>query len=316
VDISVVIPCFNEEDSILPLARALHGTLISMKRSFEVIFVDDGSRDRTPQRLAEILGLDSRVRVIQLARNCGQTAALSAGIDHARGQYIVAMDADLQNDPVDIPRIVHELDRGFDVVSGWRRSRKDHFVRRRLPSLIANSILASVSGVKLHDFGCTLKGYRNEFLRRVPMYSDMHRYLPAFAASMGARVKEVEVRHHPRRFGRSKYGISRIYRVLMDILLLQMLVHFAFRPLHWFGLASVVAFWLCTGILLVSLFPVSDSALLLEEFSTVVFPSIFLLGTYLGTTLLSLGFVCELANRVDDSEMRQMFTVRDLETAA
>lgn len=323
-DISVVIPAYNEEDSILPLAQSLHDVLVTMGRSFEVIFVDDGSTDGTPVRFDQILQLDRRVRVIQLATNAGQTPALCAGFDHSEGRYIVAMDADLQNDPTDIPRIIDQLDAGYDVVSGWRRQRKDTFFSRRLPSVCANAILSWISGVKLHDFGCTLKGYRAEFIHRVPLYSDMHRYLPAFAASMGAKVKEVEVRHHPRRFGSSKYGMGRIYRVMMDIVVLQLLVHFAFRPLHWFGMVSVLVFVLCAALLLLGFAGgplAAGTALsgldseLLEEFSTVVFPSIVVLGIYLGTTLLSLGFLCELINRVGDPEMTQLFTVADSETS-
>jgi glycosyltransferase involved in cell wall biosynthesis len=307
-ELSVVIPCFNEEDSVSLLASALHGVLAGMGRSFEVLFVDDGSTDATPERLQEILALDPRMRVVTLAENAGQTAALCAGIDHALGRYVVALDADLQNDPEDIPRIVAELDRGFDVVSGWRRDRKDFFLSRRVPSLVANALIARVSGVPLHDFGCTLKGYRAEFLRRVPLYSDMHRYVPAFAAALGARVSEIVVRHHPRRFGRSKYGMNRIYRVMVDILVLQLLIHFAFRPLHWFGRTSIWVFLLVAGILFGALFGEQnaggDGAGLL---STVIFPGLSALGTYLGVTLLSLGFLCELLNRVGDPAMEQLW---------
>jgi glycosyltransferase involved in cell wall biosynthesis len=310
-ELSVVIPCFNEEDSILPLARALHDVLVKLGRRFEVIFVDDGSTDSTPERLEAMLGLDARVRAIQLAENAGQTAALCAGLDQARGRYIIAMDGDLQNDPEDIPKIVAELDAGWDVVSGWRRERKDRLLSRRLPSVIANRVLARVSGVELHDFGCTLKGYRAEFLRRVPLYNDMHRYVPAFAAALGAKVKELEIRHHPRRFGRSKYGMGRIYRVMLDILVLQLLVHFSARPLHWFGKVSLWVFVMIAGILVV---PVAFTAMDLS--STIVFPGITVLGLYLGVTLLSLGFLCELLNRVGDAGMEQLYVVREGDGAA
>ncbi len=305
-ELSVVIPCFNEESSILPLARALCDVLVGMGRSFEILFVDDGSTDGTPQRIEEVLAFDRRVRAVTLAKNAGQTAALCAGIDHARGHYVVALDADLQNDPLDIPVIVRELDRGYDVVSGWRRDRKDHFLSRRVPSLVANALIARVSGVKLHDFGCTLKGYRAEFLRRVPLYSDMHRYVPAFAAALGAKVQEVVVRHHPRPFGSSKYGINRIYRVMLDILVLRLLVHFAFRPLHWFGRVAIWVFLLVASILFGSLY--ADSGTEDGVLSTVVFPGMTALGTYLGVTILSLGFLCELLNRVGDGGMEQLYT--------
>ena len=307
-DLSVVIPVFNEEDSILPLAQQLHDVLVGMDRTFEVIFVDDGSTDSTPVRLEQILTLDSRVRVVQLVQNAGQTASLAAGIWHARGKYVIALDADLQNDPKDIPKIVELLDHGHDVVSGWRRDRKDRLWTRRVPSIAANWILSAVSGVKLHDFGCTLKGYRAEFIRRVPMYSDMHRFLPAFAASVGAKVAEVVVQHHPRRFGSSKYGMGRIYRVMTDILLLHLLVHFAFRPLHWFGRISILVFLLSAGILLASTIGAEGTA-------TIVYPSITVLGIYLGTTLLSLGFLCELVNRVGDTMPEPLCTVLDPEAS-
>lgn len=307
IELSVVLPCFNEEDSVVPLAQALRDVLRGMRRSFEVIFVDDGSTDATPERLREILRLDPAMRVVTLQENAGQTAALCAGIDHARGRLIVALDADLQNDPRDIPLLVELLDAGYDVVSGWRRDRKDNFLSRRVPSVVANALLARASRVKLHDFGCTLKGYRSEFLRRVPLYSDMHRYLPAFAAALGAKVTEVVVRHHPRRFGSSKYGINRIYRVMLDILVLQMLVHFAFRPLHWFGRVAVWVFLLVAGILCGAL--VADRGGDDGEgvFSTVVFPGMTALGSYLGVTILSLGFLCELLNRVGDAGMEQLY---------
>jgi len=311
LDLSVVIPCFNEEDSIRPLAQALRDVLPRMGRSFEIIFVDDGSTDGTAQRMDEVVALDRRVRAIHLEGNAGQTAALCAGIDYAGGLYVLALDADLQNDPEDIPAIVAELDRGFDVVSGWRRDRKDRFLSRRLPSIVANSILSMVSGVRLHDFGCTLKGYKAEFLRRVPLYSDMHRYLPAFAAALGAKVKEVVVRHHPRRFGSSKYGIERIYRVLVDILVLQLLVHFAFRPVHWFGRVSLWVFLLVAGLLLGLLWKEGRDAL-----NTIVLPGMTALGLYLGVTMLSLGFLCELLNRVGDESMQQLYTEHDGSPAA
>lgn len=314
-DLSVVIPCYNEEDSVALLARALHRVLAGMGRGYEVLFVDDGSSDATPQRLAEILAHHPRMRVVTLAENAGQTAAMCAGIDHACGRYIIALDADLQNDPEDIPRIVAELDRGFDVVSGWRRDRQDFFLSRRVPSVIANALIARVSGVPLHDFGCTLKGYRAEFLQRVPLYSDMHRYVPAFAAALGAKVSEIVVRHHARRFGQSKYGMNRIYRVMVDILVLQLLLHFAFRPLHWFGRTSVWVFLLVAGIMFGAFFGErsagGDGVGLL---STVIFPGLSALGTYLGVTLLSLGFLCELLNRVGDSAMEQLWTEHDGET--
>ena len=338
-EISIVIPTYNEEDSVEPLAKALREVLDGLRRPYEVLFIDDGSTDGTGYRLGEILRESEHFRAVHLVQNAGQTAALCAGIDHARGEYIIAMDADLQNDPTDIPRIVARLDEGFDVVSGWRRSRQDH-VSRRIPSIVANAILSKISGIKIHDFGCTLKGYRSAYINRVPLYSDMHRYLPAFATAIGARVTEIEVKHHPRRFGSSKYGMGRIYRVMIDLLVLQMLLHFAFRPLHWFGRVAIIVFLLSGAILIPTWLsgrgdPIPETTvaeqtlestepnaaaadagnwrLMDRMHSTIVFPAIIVLGIYLGTTLLSLGFLCELVNRVSDPSMQPLFAVRDLE---
>ncbi len=235
VDLSVLVPVYNEEGNV----RALHAEAVPvldrLRLAWEMIFVDDGSTDGTHAALAEIRREDARVRVVRLRRNFGQTTALAAGFDYARGDRVVTLDGDLQNDPRDIPLLLEKMDEGYEVVSGWRRDRKEPFLTRRLPSVAANRLIAFLSGVPIHDFGCTLKAYDRSVFERLPLYAETHRFLPALASLTGARTTEAVVRHHPRRFGRSKYGLSRVGKVLVDLLALQMILHFSTRPRRWFG---------------------------------------------------------------------------------
>ena len=232
VRISVVIPVYNEEANVAELHTRLAGVL--EQPDIEFLFVDDGSRDGTAQRLREIAALDNRVRVLRFRRNFGQTAALSAGIDHARGEIIVPMDGDLQNDPNDIPRLLAQLDAGFDVVSGWRRHRKDP-LSKRIPSMIANWLISRISGVQLHDYGCSLKAYRKRVLEGVRLYGEMHRFVPIYATWQGARVTEMAVTHHPRTRGKSNYGIERTLKVVLDLVVVKFLASYATKPIHVFG---------------------------------------------------------------------------------
>ncbi len=237
--VSVIVPVYNEEESIPILYRSLIEVLEKCGRPYEIIFVDDGSDDRTPAILEDLHRRDGRVVVVTLRKNFGQTAALVAGFDHARGEIIVTIDGDLQNDPADIPKLLEMMD-DYDVVSGWRVDRKDPFLTRRLPSRIANWIISVVTGLKLHDYGCTLKAYRKEIIRNVKLYGEMHRYIPAVAKWAGARVGEIETTHHPRRFGRSKYGLSRTVKVILDLITIRFLQSFSTRPLHAFGLLGII----------------------------------------------------------------------------
>lgn len=230
--LSVVVPVFNEEDSLEPLVEEIRRELAG--EPYELILVDDGSTDRSFERMRSQAIRDSRIRCIRFRGNFGQTAALSAGIDAARGRVIVSLDADLQNDPADILKLVAKLDEGHDVVSGWRRDRKDQG-RRVLPSRIANWLISWISGVRLHDFGCTLKAYRAEIIRDVKLYGEMHRFIPVYAALEGARIAEVEVHHRPRRFGESKYGFNRIWKVLLDLMTTKMLTSYVTKPIYVFG---------------------------------------------------------------------------------
>lgn len=233
--ISVIIPIFNEQDNIRLLYQKLSGELSLLGYPFEVVLVDDGSSDRSQQLLQEVAEEDSRFRVVTLCRNFGQTAAMMAGIDFARGEIIVPMDGDLQNDPSDIRRLVAKLEEGFDVVSGWRRDRQDAALSRTLPSKIANRLISWISGVHLHDYGCSLKAYRRDVIKGVKLYGEMHRFVPIYASWFGARVAEIPVTHHARVHGQSKYGLERIAKVVLDLLVVKFLAKYATKPIYVFG---------------------------------------------------------------------------------
>lgn len=233
--ISIVIPIYNEEESVEELYKRIKETTNQLNYEFEVIMVDDGSKDNTLKKLKEIASKDRIVKVISFKRNYGQTAAMSAGFQHANGDVIITMDADLQNDPHDIPLLLEKMQEGYDVVSGWRKDRKDPFLSRRLPSKIANYIISYVTGVHLHDYGCSLKAYKKDIAKNFRLYGDMHRFLPALAKGLGANITEVPVKHHPRKYGKSKYGIGRTIRVVLDIFLVKFLNEYINKPLYVFG---------------------------------------------------------------------------------
>ncbi len=232
---SVVVPFHNEEENVTALYDRLKAVMESVSDSFELVLVDDGSSDRTYKLLEEIAAVDSRVLVIKLRRNFGQTSALAAGFDHAQGEYILAMDGDLQHDPNEIPRFLEKLDEGYDVVSGWRKERIDNFVMRRIPSRAANWLMARLSGVDIHDFGTTFKAYRREVIQSVPLYGEMHRFIPALASWYGASICEIPIRNVHRERGKSHYGIGRTFRVFFDLLTIRFLLKYMTRPLHFFG---------------------------------------------------------------------------------
>jgi glycosyltransferase involved in cell wall biosynthesis len=245
IDLSVLIPVFNEVDNVEPLHAELDAVLRTLPLRYELIFVDDGSTDGTGSRLEAIQGCDhDHVRVAFLRRNCGQTAALSAALDLARGEILVPIDGDRQNDPADIPRLMKEIEAGYDVVSGWRKDRHDAFLTRKVPSWIANRVVGRLSGVPLHDFGCTLKAYRRRVLDGVRLYGEMHRFIPIFAAWQGARVTELVVNHRPRTAGKTKYGLGRTFHVVLDLILIRFLQRYAQRPLHFFGQFGLWSFGL------------------------------------------------------------------------
>jgi glycosyltransferase involved in cell wall biosynthesis len=236
--VSVIVPFYNEQDSIAPLYEAIVHALQPLQIGFEMMFVDDGSKDETLARAKQIAQTDSRVRIVKFRRNCGQTAAMAAGIEFASGEILVTMDGDLQNDPADIPLFLDTIDSGYDIVVGWRHQRQDKLISRKIPSRIANWLIGRVTGVPIKDNGCSLKAFRASVIKHIPLYSEMHRFIPAMASIAAPRIAEVRVRHHARRFGKSKYGLSRIYKVLLDLLVIKTLASFAARPLLWFGMLA------------------------------------------------------------------------------
>ncbi len=238
---SIVVPFHNEEENVTVLYARLKQVMEQVADSFELVLVDDGSKDRTYKLLEEIAAVDSRVLVVKLRRNFGQTSALAAGFDHASGEFVLAMDGDLQHDPNDIPAFVEKLDEGYDVVSGWRKDRIDNFVMRRIPSRCANWLMAKLSGVDIHDFGTTFKAYRREVIQSVPLYGEMHRFIPALASWYGASICEIPIRNVNREAGRSHYGIGRTFRVFFDLLTIRFLLRYMSRPLHFFGLFGMLA---------------------------------------------------------------------------
>jgi glycosyltransferase involved in cell wall biosynthesis len=242
VDISIVVPIYNEEENILALHESVTTALAGSGLAYELILVDDGSSDGSFPLLRGIAGKDPRVKVIRFRRNFGQTAAMAAGFNAASGRVVVPMDGDLQNDPADIPLLLAKIDEGYDVVSGWRKDRQDAFINRKLPSMIANGIISRLTGVHLHDYGCTLKAYRREVLDGINLYGEMHRFVPALASQIGARVAELPVRHHPRRHGTSKYGISRTTRVVLDLMTVKFLLSYSTKPIQLFGRWGIYTF--------------------------------------------------------------------------
>lgn len=239
--ISVVIPLYNEEESVPHLHEALTSALAGYGAAYEIVVVDDGSKDRSFELLRELARQDPHLTVIQLRRNFGQTAAFSAGFDHARGEVIITMDADLQNDPRDIPLLMGKIDEGYDIVSGWRKDRQDRFLDRRLPSMIANRLISNVTDVRLHDYGCSLKAYRADVLQYVRLYGELHRFIPALASQVGGTVTEVPVNHYARQYGRSKYGIGRAVRVALDLITVWFLGGYSTRPIHVFGSLGLIS---------------------------------------------------------------------------
>ncbi|OAG28419.1 glycosyltransferase family 2 protein [Thermodesulfatator autotrophicus] len=308
--LSIVIPVFNEEENIPLLLENIEKALKDFEKGFEVIIVDDGSTDNSLKILKELKPRYPWLRIVALRRNFGQSAAFTAGIDHARGKVIVTMDGDLQNDPQDIPKLLKKIEEGYDVVSGWRKDRQDPFLSRRLPSIMANALISRFTRIKLHDYGCSLKAYRAEVIKGVTIYGELHRFIPALVGLSGARVAEVEVTHHPRRYGRSKYGLSRTYRVLLDLLLMIFFRKFATKPLHIFGLTGGTLFLLGFGIELYLTF------LKLFMGEDIGQRPLLILGVLLiltGINLLGTGLLAELVIRTYyESSGKRIYSVREV----
>jgi len=237
--LSVIAPLYNEEENVRPLYEALTNALDPTGLDYEMVLVDDGSKDSTLAKAIELAQGDPRIKVVKFRRNCGQTAAMAAGIEFASGDVLVTMDGDLQNDPLDIPMFLETIDSGYDIVVGWRFKRQDKLITRKIPSKIANWLIGKVTKVPIKDNGCSLKAYRASVIKHIPLYSEMHRFIPAMASIAAPRIAEVKARHHARRFGKSKYGLSRVYKVLLDLLVIKTLASFASSPLLWFGLLAI-----------------------------------------------------------------------------
>ena len=239
--LSIIVPFLNEENNLATLCKSITVALNPAGFEYEIIFIDDGSRDVGPKIVADLARQDIKVKLIRFRKNFGQTAAIAAGIKFSSGDVIVPIDADLQNDPIDILKLLSKLDEGYDVVSGWRKDRQDTFISRKLPSWLANRLISKITGVYLHDYGCTLKAYRTDVIKDIPLYGEMHRFLPAYTAWYGARITELPTAHHPRIHGQSKYGISRTFRVILDLLVVKFLSNYLTKPIHFFGGIGVLS---------------------------------------------------------------------------
>jgi len=307
--LSVVIPVYNEEENVRLLHESLRNALDPLNQEYELLFVDDGSTDRTLPFLEEIQAQDNKVVVLSLRRNFGQTAAFAAGFDFSRGDVVVTMDGDLQNDPADIPKLL-ELIKESDLVSGWRKKRKDPFFSRRLPSMMANWLISKVTGVKLHDYGCSLKAYRRDVIKNLKLYGEMHRFIPAVASWYGVRVAEVETVHHPRMRGKSKYGISRTVKVVLDLITVKFLQSFSTKPIQFFG-----PFGILSGFLgfLILLYLSADKLLFGKDIGG---RPLLLLGALLiivGIQLIGMGLLGEMLVRVyHESQKKPIYVIKKI----
>jgi glycosyltransferase involved in cell wall biosynthesis len=310
VNVSIVVPLYNEEGNVGELYRELHSVLSGKDFFYEIVFINDGSTDRTAELIRELSANDPHVVVVNFRRNFGQTAAMSAGFDYSRGEIIVTMDGDLQNDPADIPKFLDKINEGNDVVAGWRFKRQDPFLSRRLPSMIANRIISWITGVKLHDYGCTLKAFKKEVAGNIRLYGEMHRFIPAIASAMGISIAEVKVNHRPRQHGASKYGISRTFRVILDLITVKFLLSYSNRPIHLFGLIGLIS--LCLGALVAFVLvlqrqfygmPLADRPLLL----------LAILLIFIGIQFVTFGLISELQIRTyHESQNKPIYYVKEV----
>lgn len=323
INLSVVVPVYNEEESVVLLCQKLHESVSAIGRSYEIVLVDDGSTDSTWQKMRECAGKYPSFRLVRLRRNFGQTAAMSAGFKESKGSIIITLDADLQNDPADIPKLLEKMDEGYDVVSGWRKNRQDTFVNRVLPSIMANWLISKITGVSLHDYGCTLKAYTRDIVDNLQLYGEMHRFIPALASWVGGRISEVVVDHHPRQFGTTKYGISRTFRVILDLLTVKFLLVYSTRPIHIFGKLGMIlalpGFAALSAMTLIHIlwkfFAVgSESLALLIKSPFWVMTSFMLI--FFGIQLLSMGLLAEIQIRTyHESQNKPIYIIRETFTS-
>ena len=308
--ITIVIPLYNEEDSIPHLHEALDAAIANYGQPAEVIIIDDGSRDRSFALLKEIAQRDPRFTIIRFRRNFGQTAAFAAGFAQARGEFVITMDADLQNDPMDIPLLMAKADEGYDIVSGWRKHRQDRWLDRKLPSMLANRLISNVTDVRLHDYGCSLKVYRTEVLKQVRLYGELHRFIPALASQVGATVTEVPVNHRARQFGRSKYGISRTIRVMLDLITVWFLGTYSTRPIHVFGTLGLASMGLGG---LFGLYLTFIKLFLGESIGNRPLLQLAILLVVIGVQLVTMGLLGEMITRTYyESQDKPIYVVREI----
>ncbi len=308
-EVSVFLPVYNEEPNLRPLHAKLDAALRALGRSAEIVYVDDGSTDGSLNILRELAQTDPRVRVVALRRNYGQTAAMAAGIDAARGKVLIPMDADLQNDPADIERLLDTLDEGYDVVSGWRKNRKDKMVTRKIPSMIANRLISWIGGVPLHDYGCSLKAYRRESLQDVRLYGEMHRFIPIYASWAGARVTEIPVEHHARTMGKSKYGLSRTLKVVFDLMTIKFMASYQTKPIYVFGSFGMLAFAIS---LLGGLYAVFLKVIHKADFVQTPLPILTIVMFAVGVQFLLMGLLAEMLVRTyHESQAKAIYAVRE-----
>jgi glycosyltransferase involved in cell wall biosynthesis len=311
-EISIFLPVFNEEPNLRPLHAKLDDALQKLGRSAEIIYVDDGSNDGSLNVLRELAQADQRVRVIALRRNYGQTPAMAAGIDAARGEVLIPMDADMQNDPTDIARLIDKLDEGYDVVSGWRKNRKDPLVTRKIPSMMANWLISKIGGVPLHDYGCSLKAYRRESLEDVHLYGEMHRFIPIYASWSGARVAEIPVEHHARTMGKSKYGLSRTIKVVFDLMTIKFMASYQTKPLYvfgWAGLLTMLASLVCAVFAFVMKYLDWPHH---ADFVQTPLPVLTMVMLVLGVQFFLMGLLAEMLVRTyHESQAKRIYAVRE-----
>jgi len=303
MDLSIIVPLYNEEDSAIPLYEAIVKAVHPLGIDYEILFVDDGSKDSTVPVAAKLAEKDKHLRIIKFRRNYGQTPAMAAGIDHARGKVLVTMDGDLQNDPADIPRLLNKIDEGYDIVVGWRHKRQDKLITRKIPSIIANRMIGKITGVPIKDNGCSLKAYKADVIKNIPLYSEMHRFIPAMTSLAGTRIAEIKVKHHARQFGESKYGLSRIYKVLVDLLTIKTILSFFSRPLVIFAIGAGIS-------ALIGLTAVIAGIIHYFNEPNLVLFSVGLLYSALAAVLLLWGVLGELIYRTGDLKLEHFATIK------
>ena len=309
--VSVIIPVYNEKEILSELVTTLFNTLQDQPYSWEILFIDDGSSDGSFQQLKSIAEENpEHIILIALRRNFGQTAAIAAGIDHATGDILVLMDADMQNDPTDIPLLLKKIDEGYDVVSGWRVHRKDNKITRVLPSKMANKLISWVTGVHLHDYGCSLKAYRKDILTGFRLYGEMHRFIPAYAANVGAKITEVDVKHHPRRYGKTSYGMERTLKVVLDLFTVKFLISYSQKPLYLFG--GLGLFLLLGGIGILLFLLIRRLGLGISPFSSPLFPTSIMI-VVMGFQSILMGLIAELLVRTyHEAQDKPTYTIREI----